>query len=151
MKSNSKPVKKAVFAVVENPQDSREYLAVKRPEDDEDLPGVWGLPATSLGEEEDYEDALKRVGEEKLGVKLDIGQKIGAGDIEREKYVLHGEEYFAELLEGEPEVPQEGEPGTQYTATRWASGPNILREAADMGSLCCKIYLNTFESENYDI
>ena len=45
-------------------------LLVRRPDDDENLPGVWGLPAVSLAAGESEEDAVRRAGRDKLGVEL---------------------------------------------------------------------------------
>lgn len=54
-------------------------LGVKRPEDDDDHPGMWGLPATSLDEGESWEDAVHRAAEKKLGVEVEIEHKRDEG------------------------------------------------------------------------
>lgn len=149
MRDSEKPVKDAVFVVVRKPGEPDTFLAVKRPEDDEDLPGVWGLPATSLDEGESMADGVKRVGREKLGVELAVGDRIGTGTVERDAYVLHGEEYAAEIVSGEPTAPQEGKPGTQYTDWRWTDDPSLLEPAAREGSLCCNIYLDSVGAETH--
>ena len=53
--------------MIESPEG---LLLVRRPDDDDDLPGVWGLPAASLAEGESEEDAVRRAGREKLGVEV---------------------------------------------------------------------------------
>lgn len=115
-------------------------LAVRRPPDDEDLPGAWGLPAASLREGESWEDAVRRAGREKLGVRLRPGPLLREGQLEREAYVLHMRLYGAEIAAGEPEVPQEEGGVTQYTAWAWAPVER-LRPAARLGSLCSRLCL----------
>ena len=51
--------------VIERPEG---LLLVRRPDDDEDLPGAWGLPAATLAEGESEEDAVRRAGRDNLGV-----------------------------------------------------------------------------------
>ena len=52
-------------------------LLVRRPDDDESLPGVWGLPAVSLAPGESEEDAVRRAGRDKLGVELEPLEPVG--------------------------------------------------------------------------
>jgi ADP-ribose pyrophosphatase YjhB (NUDIX family) len=131
-----KDVKLAVVVVVENREGK--ILSVRRPEDDEELPGMWGLPATSAEENEGMEEAFRRVGTEKLGVELKKEEFIARDMTERANYILVGEEHYCSIS-GEPEVDREA-PGTQYTEWKWAE-PEILKEAAGNGSLCCQIFL----------
>ena len=51
--------KRSVSLVIEGPDG---LLLVRRPDDDESLPGVWGLPAASLAQGESEEDAVRRAG-----------------------------------------------------------------------------------------
>ena len=134
-----KPVKDSVAFVIYGSNRSQ-ILVVQRPFDDDNLPGVWGLPAGSLKKDESYEQTVLRAGREKLGVELNIEKKIGEGNDERDDYLLHMIEYEASIAEGVPSVPQNVEEVTQYRAWMW-SHPLILREAARKGSLCSKIYL----------
>lgn len=140
-----KPVKNAVAFVIYN-KDRSKFLAVKRPPDDKDLPDVWGLPAGSLLDGEAFEKALLRSGREKLGVGLGIVKLIGSGDIERKNYVLHMKEYEVKIVRGEPKVPQPVEGVTQYLAWKWAVADE-LKEAAQKGSLCSRLYLSSLNQE----
>ena len=79
---------------------------MRRPEDDESLPGVWGLPAASLAEGETEEDAVRRAGRDKLGVEARPVHRVGSDGTMTDWQV--------EIAEGEPSVPQPG-PNTQYT------------------------------------
>ena len=106
-------------------------LLVRRPDDDERLPGVWGLPAVSLGPGESEEDAVRRAGRDKLGVEVEPLEAVG-----REGSMT---DWQARVAAGEPAVPQPG-PNTQYTDLRWGE-PAELVPAAREGSLCCRVLL----------
>ena len=140
-----KPLKKAIAFVIYN-KDRTRFLAVKRPADDEDLPNLWGLPAGSLKSGETFEKAVLRSGKEKLGVELRILKMIGEGEIERDKYVLHMREYEAEIIQGRPKVPQPVRGVTQYRDWKWAT-PEELKEAAEKGSLCSRIFLGNSKNK----
>jgi 8-oxo-dGTP diphosphatase len=106
-------------------------LLVRRPEGDDSLPGVWGLPAASLAEGESQADAVRRAGREKLGVEVTPVRPMG-----REGEMTDWE---ARIVAGTPSVPQQG-PRTQYTALRWGE-PSELVPAAREGSLCSRALL----------
>jgi 8-oxo-dGTP diphosphatase len=114
--------------VVEGPDG---VLLVRRPEDDESLPGVWGLPAASLGDRESEQDAVRRAGREKLGVEVRPLEPLG------EERTMTG--WRVEIVAGRPSVPQQG-PNTQYTELRWGE-PAELVPAARQGSLCSRVLL----------
>ena len=106
-------------------------LLVRRPDDDESLPGVWGLPAATLADDESDEDAVRRAGREKLGVDV-----AAIGPVGSEGRMTDWE---ARIMAGTPSVPQDG-PNTQYTELRWGD-PIDLVPAARAGSLCCRALL----------
>lgn len=135
-----KPEKRSVAVVIRHPDESDRLLVVLRPDDDEDLPSAWGLPAASLRPGESWKEAAVRTGEEKLGVTLRVGDLVGEDRLERERYVLHMRDYEAAIVEGAPEVPQPVGGVTQYEAWAWA-GAGRLSPAARAGSLCSRIYL----------
>ena len=108
-------------------------LLVRRPVDDERLPGVWGLPAASLAGDESEEDAVRRAGREKLGVEVSPLQPIGTDG------GMTGWE--ALIVSGTPSVPQPG-PNTQYAQLRWGE-PRDLVPAARQGSLCSRVLLRS--------
>jgi 8-oxo-dGTP pyrophosphatase MutT (NUDIX family) len=139
MKNLIKPVKNSVAFVIYN-RNRTHFLIVKRPPEDEGLPDVWGLPAGSLRDEETYEEAIVRSGREKLGVELKVVGKIGEGEVDRGGYILHMEEYEAEILQGEPQVPQPIPGITQYVQWKWGKSDDLI-EAAQKGSLCSQLYL----------
>ncbi len=106
-------------------------LLVRRPDDDESLPGVWGLPAASLAEGESEEDAVRRAGREKLGVEVVPLRPIGTDGAMTD--------WEARIAAGRPSVPQPGS-NTQYTELRWGE-PLELVPAAREGSLCSRVLL----------
>jgi 8-oxo-dGTP diphosphatase len=132
-----KRTEKAIAFVVYD-RDRKKVLAVKRPEEDE-LAGVWGLPATSLKDGEAWEDAVIRAGKEKLGVRLEVKGMLNEGRLERQDYILYMKLYEARIAKGKPEVPQPFA-GTQYVAWKWAK-PEELEYAASKGSLCSRLFL----------
>ncbi len=112
-------------------EDPRGLLLVRRPDDDEDLPGVWGLPAVSLAPGESEAEAVLRAGRDKLGVEVEPVERVG-----REQTMTDWE---ARIVSGEPAVPQPG-PHTQYAELRFGEPADLVR-AARRGSLCCRALL----------
>jgi 8-oxo-dGTP diphosphatase len=133
-----KPHKRSVSLVIEGP---RGVVLVRRPDDDESLPGVWGLPAVSLERGESEEDAVRRAGRAKLGVALRPLQPLGNVEEERPGYLIRMSDWAAEIESGDPRVPQPGA-GTQYDEWRWG-GLSELAPAARAGSLCCRVLLRS--------
>jgi ADP-ribose pyrophosphatase YjhB (NUDIX family) len=133
-----KPLRRSVALVIERPGG---MLLVRRPEGDESLPGMWGLPAVTLEPAEAEEAAVRRAGRSKLGVEVQPLQPIGAADAERPGYRIRMRDWSAAIESGEPAVPQAGA-GTQYVALRWGD-PAELAPAARAGSLCCRVVLDS--------
>jgi 8-oxo-dGTP pyrophosphatase MutT (NUDIX family) len=142
--NDQKPVRESVALAIRGEdhegQEQARILAVLRPPDDPELPDVWGLPAATLRPGETTEDAARRAGTEKLGVELSIGAEIRRGSTDRLGYRLDMSLREARIVNGQPAVPQPHPEVTQYTACRWAE-PSILLPAADLGSLCCRLFL----------
>jgi ADP-ribose pyrophosphatase YjhB (NUDIX family) len=131
-----KPLKRSVALVIEG---SGGVLLVRRPDDDESLPGVWGLPAATLRAGEREEEALRRAGREKLGVALVPLRAIGEEEGERPGYRLLMRDWEVAIESGEPTVPQAAG-GTQYVEARWGELGD-LAPAARAGSLCARLLL----------
>ena len=127
----SLPVKRSVAVLIKN--ESR-ILAVRRPDDDDELPGVWGLPAGSYRDSETLADLVARIGRDKLGVSLIPVRKLAHGTQTRERYRLEMELWEAEM-EGEP----------QHPAWRWAQS-ETLQPGESQGSLCCRLALEILRS-----
>ena len=129
-------------------RDDGRVLAVRRPDEPgEELPGLWGLPATTLREDEPPEAGLRRLGQEKLGVSLTPVRVLGRGTQERPTYTLHMTVYEVRAS-GEPRLPPRhaGASGTLYDALDWLPAA-AFREAAERGSLCCQVFLDAAETE----
>lgn len=122
----SLPAKHSVAVLVRN---GDRILAIRRPDDDDELPGIWGLPAGSFRDSETLEDLIHRIGLDKLGVSLSPIRKLADGAQDRERYRLEMELW---------EVEMEGAPGKaqwQWTALE------TLQQGSDQGSLCCRLAL----------
>ncbi len=133
--------KRSVALVVEGPGG---VLLVRRPDDDESLPGVWGLPAGTLRPGESEREALLRVGREKLGVEVEPLEPLGTDEAQRPGHRIEMRDWSARIVAGEPRVPQPGE-GTQYVEWRWGN-PEQLVPAARAGSLCARVLLRSVGS-----
>ena len=132
--------RRAVAAAVR--RDDGLVFAVRRPDEPgEELPGVWGLPATTLRDGESPEDGLRRLGREKLGVELHALRSLGDGEQSRSDYTLRMTVYEASMA-GEPKLPPRtaDDAGTLYEALDWLPAES-LNEAAERGSLCCRLFL----------
>ena len=138
-----KPAKNSVAVVIKNA--AGEILVVRRPEDEPGkLAGVWGFPAITLRDGESEEAGVRRIGQEKLGVRLDVGAKIGEATADRGDYILRLSDYFADLVgEDEPTVPQSDTSMTQYVEVRYTDDPHCLIPAIELGALCSRIYLRS--------
>ena len=139
-------VRIAIAVVVR--RDGGLVLAVRRPDEPgEELPGVWGLPATTLRDGEAAEAAIARLGREKLGVALVPLRSLAEGDQRREGYVLRMTLYEASM-DGEPRLPArtDSAAGTLYDALDWLPAESF-RVAAEAGSLCCALFLAATETE----
>jgi len=140
MSAPARAVKRSVSFAIFRPGDRAEVLVVQRPPDDEDLPNAWGLPAGSLLPGEDWADAVRRAGRDKLGVELSVGDELNRGFLERPAYTLEMRLLEAGIVTGEPRVPQSLAGVTQYQAWRWGTGETLVA-AAERGSLCSRLFL----------
>jgi len=134
-------MKYSVAAVLRKKLNDDKFLVVKRPLDDNEHPGLWGLPAISFSVPEKPEDAFRRIGEEKLGCKILPINFIGALFQERPygKFILFL--YEGIVIEGEPDV-KKGYKGTIYVDQKWTNDYTILFPIAKKGSACALILLN---------
>lgn len=143
MRQVSQRIKRAVALAVHSHRHPGLVLAVKRPETSgEELPGLWGLPATSLRPGETPEKGARRAAREKLGLDVAVGRALGSDRQPRRTYILHMTVFEAEVGERQPHLPEAPAPAsaTYYTDWQWAD-PSLLQEAAQEGSLCSQVYL----------
>lgn len=138
----SPEVRRAMAAAVR--RDDGLVLAVLRPDEPgEELPGVWGLPALTLRAGESPEEGLRRLGREKLGAELMPLRPLAKGEQRRAGYTL-GMTVYEASISGEPHLPRRtpDASGTLYEAIDWRPA-SAFREAADRGSLCCQLLLDS--------
>jgi 8-oxo-dGTP diphosphatase len=110
-----------------------QIFAIRRPQDDDELPGIWGLPAGTCRDQETTADVIMRIGRDKLGVNLTPVRRLADGRQDRSRYRLEMELWEA-LMEGIPKYPE----------WQWAS-VDLLRPGAAAGSLCCELALKKDE------
>ena len=131
----------SVALVIYN-KDKSKYLLIKRPLDDENLPGYWGFPATSKKDpNEKWEDTVKRAAKTKLGVEVGIIKMLGEDTMDRGDYVLVLRDYEVKIINGEPSVPQDVKGVTQYINLKWTNDVSDLKKAARKGSVCSRVFL----------
>ncbi|WP_105317136.1 NUDIX hydrolase [Thermus tenuipuniceus] len=132
----AKPLKRAVALAAWSEEG---LLLVKRPEEDPEFGGAWGLPAVSLVEGEGLEEVAFRVAQEKLQAEVAAARPVACGIEERPAYTLELWVLEARLLTT-PRLPEPKPGKTFYTAFRFGK-PEELRGAARVGSLCSRLYL----------
>ncbi len=138
-----KPTRFSIAAIIVNPNNDAEVLAVKRPPNDDSLPNVWGLPAVTPVERELPEAAVKRLGIEKLSTEIESVEYVGIKYTERSTYNLILMDIQACLVGREPSVKNATTTGTKYVDQQWTSDYSIFKEAASKGSLCSQIFLES--------
>ena len=121
-----RPVKHSVAVMILR---ENQVLAIRRPEDDDELPGVWGLPAGSARGAETVEQVITRIGQDKLGVRLTPIRRVSSGAQDRANYRLEMELW---------EVSMQGMP--TYPEWQWASWDRLV-PGKTAGSLCCELAL----------
>ena len=120
----SKPAKHSIAVVVRK---GNQILSIRRPEDDDELPGIWGLPAATCQSGESAEDVIGRIGRIKLGVELTPLSILAQGKQDRPAYILEMELWEARI-QGTP----------THREWKWVS-LEALRPGAAQGSLCCEL------------
>jgi 8-oxo-dGTP diphosphatase len=108
-----------------------QVLAIRRPDDDDELPGIWGLPAGTCVGAETVEQVIRRIGREKLGVSLEPVHKIAFGTQDRPAYRLEMELWEASM-QGAP----------THREWKWSS-VDLLAPGANRGSLCCELAIKS--------
>ena len=135
----------AIAVVIPNPLDDSLILTVRRPYDDVDLPGIWGLPATVIKHGESPHTAAHRIATLKLGGKMTLGIMLAEGAQERTTQRLVMSLYAATIDSSLPKLPNPtmNVGGvTYYIGWKWAP-IETLTVGAQRGSLCCQLALET--------
>lgn len=137
----SKQIKYVVAVVLKNKQHPDQFLVVKRPDDDPDLAGSWGFPATSLEPGELPKHGAERICREKLNCMGEATRFLGIMYQKRNSYDIFLMDIEMELTEGEPDVHQATATSTVYTDQKWSADPMDLMASAKHGSCCSSIFL----------
>ena len=127
------PVKRSIALLIRN---GERVLSVRRADDDDELPGVWGVPAGSYRVGETLEDLVTRIGRDKLGVTLKPTRRLSHGQQQRDRYTLDMELWETAMV-GSPRHP----------AWRWAT-TDTLEPGITHGSLCCRLAVDVLRSED---
>jgi|TARA_Y100000294_G_C8461008_1_gene298605 ADP-ribose pyrophosphatase YjhB (NUDIX family) len=142
------PVKWSVALAVVQSGAPWKVLLVRRPDDDEELPGMWGLPAASCRTGETLEIAARRIGPLKLGAGIILGKQLASGKQVRASYILEMSLFAATLDQAAPSLSAGREKGravTLYADWRWGD-PRELADSARRGSLCCRLLMEALPS-----
>ncbi len=135
-------MKRSVALLIYPAGERGRFLVVRRPQHpEEELPGVWGLPAATLRPGEEEAEAARRAARQKLGTEVRLLGVRARGAQDRPGYRLEMALFEAELvgLPRLPEPPPHAEV-TYYTDWRWADAL-VLVDAAQRGSLCARLAL----------
>ena len=147
----SKQVKYVVAVVLKNTSNPDEFLVVKRPDDDPDLGGHWGFPATSMKSGELPEQAAKRICKEKLNCDAEVTRFLGLMFQKRNSYDIFLMDVDMLLKEGQqPDVHTATTENTAYVDQKWSTNPLDLMPAAKEGSCCASIFLGDRNLLNRD-
>ena len=149
---NDKSIKRSISLAIFKKDAPNKLLLVKRPEDDPELPGLWGLPAASFRPGESLSDVAERIGKDKLGAKLIPGKMLRRGTQERAEYILEMELYLAHM-EGSPDLPKATHRDadiTLYDDWRWAT-PKAIEPSAEKGSLCSQLLLEHLRNQPTEV
>jgi ADP-ribose pyrophosphatase YjhB (NUDIX family) len=133
----------AVSVVIHENNSGARVLAVRRPDEPgESFGGMWGLPAATVGEDEMPEEAVRRLGRQKLGMTLEVGDEVARGSQDEADGELEMVLFEAKAEEDGPKLVREWDPKgvTYYTAWKWAEA-SIFEPTAKAGSLCCRLFL----------
>lgn len=122
------PIKHSIAVII---RADSQILAIRRPDDDDELPGIWGLPAGTFRDSETPDDLIRRIGRDKLGVSLTPLRKLAEGAQNRERYRLEMELWEATMM-GTP----------SHMRWKWAT-LEALKDGSDRGSLCCRLALDS--------
>ena len=122
------PIKHSVAVMIFN---GDQVLAIRRPDDDDELPGIWGLPAGTCRGTEGVENVIQRIGRDKLGVTLQPVRRLSSGVQDRPAYRLEMELWEA-TMDGVP----------AHREWQWAE-MDLFKPGAEKGSLCCSLAIKS--------
>ncbi len=140
----AKDIKYTVAIIIKNPENDREFLIVRRPDEDADLRGSWGFPATSTLDGETPEVCARRIAKIKLGCEAEPTRFLGIMFQRRNSYDIFLMDMEMKLEAGsQPNIHKADDTLnlTQYVEQKWSSDPMDLMPGAKNGSCCASIFL----------
>ena len=138
----SKKTKIVVAVILKKSKDSDEFLVVRRPEEDSDLPDSWGFPAVTLHPGELPEQGAARVCREKLNCKATATRYLGIMFQKRNSYDIFLMDIEMVLDEGETaDVTKANTTHTAYVGQKWTTDPMVMMPSAKTGSCCASIFM----------
>jgi len=129
----NKEVKNAISVIIKN--EAGETLFALRNKCEKSFPLVWSLPSHFVKAGESVEDTVRRIGENKLGVKLTMGRLVNEGQAERDDFIIFMHDYEAKVLSGKPHITIED----PYEEIKWQNAESQLSSMTVMGD-CCRLY-----------
>ncbi len=137
-----KPVKYVVAIILKDGQNPSRFLTVKRPDDDPDLRGSWGLPAVTLTQGELLESGAERVCREKLRCNAVATRFVGAMFQKRNSYDIFLVDIEMIVVgDQNPDCTTSDTTHTKYVRQKWTTDPLTLMRSAKRGSCCSSIFL----------
>lgn len=127
----TKPTTHAISVVVKKQDDKT--LFVFRSKTMPTFPGVWSLPSTNVESGETHEEAMKRMGKERLGVTFEPVRMLNEKLVERDDYFLFMHDYEATMT-GDIELVER-----YYSNCKWENPERQFAQMSVMGD-CCKVY-----------
>ena len=121
----AKQIKYVVAVVLTDKNRLDEFLVVKRPDDDPDLRGAWGLPAVTMVKDELPEQAALRVCKEKLNCEAKPMRFLGLMLQKRNSYDIFLMDIEMELINDT--TPNVLNANTEHTA--YVSTSNFLQHS----------------------
>ena len=134
---NNKSIKDAVSVIIKN--NEGKVLFALRSKYIDSNPSTWSLPSYFVNKGEKFEDTMKRIGKDKLGVELNPGRMITEGKKDRSDFILFMHDFEAEIISGTPSCVWE-----HYTELKWEDPKIQLKNMTKMGE-CCRLYKKYLE------
>lgn len=136
----SKLVRHAISVVIINAEGM--VLFSKRSANKKSYPLAWSLPSHFVVDNELPRETVRRIGKEKLGVDLEIGELINEGASDRGDFTLFMHDYLAVTITGEPRIVSD-----DYVELKWANPLDQLKSVTTMGD-CLRLYKDYLERLN---
>lgn len=126
-----KLIKHAVSVII---RDNDKTLFALRSPNKKRFPLTWSLPSYFVNEEETHNEAIKRIGKEKLGIELMPLRLLNEGYGERDDFRLFMHDYEAKVISGIPRLNSD-----DYVDLCWEEPVSFLSKIPIKGE-CTRLY-----------